>query len=182
MRIGLIASGLNVQPLVKAIDEHPELWDVHRMRTEHPQSPHHDLSDIWIRYNAWENWKGDRLKFNSDHESVWYPASSVLPVKPLIFEVMHLMQGERLGGIFITKIPSGKDCKPHIDQGWHSRYYEKFAVQLKSNSEQAFQFEGEKLVTAPGDLFWFDNAYKHWVTNPTNEDRMTLIITLRRSH
>lgn len=176
MKIQLLSSGVNVAPLLWALQEHPELWDQHTARTEHPSSPHHGLSDIWARYAA----PGEDPK--GPHESIWYEAANLLPVRELVYPMLAAFGGTRLGGVLITKIPAGKECKPHTDPGWHARYYEKFAVQIQSAPGQEFCFEGESLVTRPGDVFWFDNAHLHWVTNPTPYDRITLIACIQKGN
>ncbi len=176
MKIQLLSSGVNVAPLLWALQEHPELWDQHTARTEHPSSPHHGLSDIWARYAA----PGEDPK--GPHESIWYEAANLLPVRELVYPMLAAFGGTRLGGVLITKIPAGKECKPHTDPGWHARYYEKFAIQVQSAPGQEFCFEGESLVTRPGDVFWFDNAHLHWVTNPTRYDRITLIACIQKGN
>lgn len=159
----------------------PQLWDTIRHRTEHPQSPHREVSDIWVRYNPIENYEGDMQAFNAEHQPQWYPVASQLPEAVRIAnELLLQVTGVTLGAVLITKIPAGKQVYPHIDQGWHARHFEKFAVQVKGNSKQAFHFKDEDLITHEGDLFWFDNAYPHWVTNDSDEDRITLIVCIRR--
>ncbi len=173
MKIELVSSGMNVAPLLWALQQHPELWNQTPDRTTPADSPHYGLSDIYIRYGA------DPLDREA-HESVWYPAADVLPVRDLIFTLMSDLRGERLGGVLITKIPAGMQCKPHRDGGWHAGYYEKFGIQVQSAPGQVFCFEGESLETKPGDVFRFDNSHTHWVTNDTSHDRITLIVTLKR--
>lgn len=159
----------------------PQLWDAIRHRTAHPQSPHREVSDIWVRYNPIENYAGDMQAFNAEHLAQWYPVADQLPEAVRVAnELMAQVTGIDLGAVLITKIPAGKQVYPHIDQGWHARNFEKFAVQVRGNAKQAFHFANEDLVTRDGDLFWFDNAYPHWVTNPSVEDRITLIVCIRR--
>lgn len=178
--IRYITSGFDIDGSVKEISEHPELWNIYTMRTAEVGSPHRDVDDIWIRYNAWDNFRGNRIAFNEEHESVWYPSIEKLPsIKELVMDVMSYVRGERLGGVFITKVPAGKSVGKHIDNGWHSRYYDKFAVQLKSNTHQEFCFDNYELCSEEGDLYTFDNSKMHWVTNNSQEDRITLIITIR---
>jgi mannose-6-phosphate isomerase-like protein (cupin superfamily) len=170
----------DVRPLVEELEAAPELWDDFDLRTNHPQSPHREMSDIIVRYNARENFTGDRAAFNEEHEAVWWDAAKRLPsVFPIVFDLMRAAQGERLGMVLITKQPPGATCYPHVDNGWHARHYEKFAVQLASNSGQSFHVEDKSLVTNPGDCFWFDNSRPHWVLNPTDETRMTMIVCIR---
>lgn len=168
-----LAEGLPVAEMHRALLAQPELWDQNPGRTESKDSPHYGLSDIWARFAA------PGVNGGEPHRSVWYPSADLIPVRELVYPLMSMVEGEELGGVLITKIPAGKMCKPHRDLGWHARAYEKVAVQIAADPEQAFHFHDEHLVTEPGDCFWFDNFHEHWVTNPTNHDRITMIVCIR---
>lgn len=177
-----MSQGFPVSDALEQINAHPELWNLIQFRRVKDGTPHKVVDDIWVRYNAWRNFDGDHAKFNSEHDSSWYPAADDLPaIKDLAFGVMSMVRGERLGAVLITRVPPGGMVEPHIDGGWHAGYYEKFAIQLKGNDRQAFCFEEKKLVTHPGDLYWFRNDIPHWVTNDSDEERITLIICIRRN-
>jgi hypothetical protein len=46
------------------------------------------------------------------------------------------------------------------------QHYDKFAIQIDADPEtQAFHFEGHALRSEPGDCYWFNNHFTHWVTN-----------------
>jgi len=173
--IKLLQGNINVMPLHWSLKCNDGLWNRNKARTESTESPHHDLSDIWVRFSK------DGIEYQDiHHEAVWYPDMEKLDgLKDIIFSTMSYVQGESLGGVLITKIPPGKECKPHIDDGWHARHYEKFAVSIASHPSQEFCFENASLVTKPGDLFWFYNQYTHWVTNPSDEARITLIMSIK---
>ena len=176
----MVGQGFDVYPLIQEIDNNPFVWNRHKLRTETYGSPHTKISDIWVRYNDWSTFTGDINSFNSPHESVWYPVCDEIPsVKDLIEKVLEKIPG-KLGGVLITKVPPKGCIEPHIDVGWHAGYYEKFAVQLKGNKNQAFCFEDACLSALPGDLYTFDNSKLHWVFNNSDEDRMTLIICIKR--
>lgn len=137
------------------------------------------MSDIWVRYNDPRN-IGEH--FNDEHDSIWYPIADEVPgLRLLSLQVMSFVQGERLGGVLITRIPAGGSIKPHRDYGWHARYYEKFALQLKAEDGQAFCFEDEVLQPRTGDLYTFDNSKTHWVVNDSLVDRVTMIICIKRT-
>ncbi len=174
--IKLIHQGANVAPLNWALQEHPELWNQHKYRTENPTSPHYGLDDIWIRFGDPE-----RCLDGQPHLPYWYPSADVLGVKPLIYELFSMVQGDILGGALITRIPPGAACRPHIDPGWHATHYpDKYAIQIASAPGQRFCFEAESLETRPGDVFWFNNQSLHWVDNPTNYERITLIVCVKK--
>jgi hypothetical protein len=172
LKIRKLFDGVNVQPILWALQANPHLWNADDARTKPADSPHREIDDIWVRYQVAPFVEGP-------HESVWYPAARVLPVKRLVYALMSDLKGERLGGVLITRIPAGKQCYRHSDPGWHAGYYEKFAVQIQSAPGQEFCFDDEKLEARPGDVYTFDNSYDHWVTNPTPYDRITMIVAIK---
>ena len=165
----------DVGSLRDQLARNPDVWNRHKERTEAYETPHKAVSDIWVRY-------GDAPDACSrPHESHWYPCVTQIPAAwSLARRMYRLVGGKRLGGVLITRIPAGGEVKPHIDHGWHAAFYEKFAVQIAGNKEQAFRFEGESLSAETGESYTFRNDRLHWVTNPSAEDRMTLIICIRR--
>lgn len=177
MKIQRVASGVNVSSIHWALQANPQLWNEHTERTEDPASPHHGLDDIWARYGDPE-----RAKDGQAHDAFWYPVAELLGIKAICLDLMRTVEGVELGGVLITRIPAGKSVKPHTDPGWHARRYEKYGVQITSAPGQRFCFDGEELETRPGDVFWFDNAHTHWVTNPTQYERITMIVCVRKEH
>lgn len=175
-----LTSGLDVQPLVRQLADHPELWNQHTLRTCGDGTPHREVDDIWVRYNPWRNFQGDPQAFNDEHVSEWYPCIAAIPAAwRLCRKVMRMVGGETLGGVLITRIPPGGSVKPHVDHGWHAQQYAKYAVQIQGNTDQAFHFEDASLRPLPGDLYTFDNSRLHWVTNDSDEARITMIVCIR---
>lgn len=178
--ISFLEATFDVNPLRAQLEAKPHLWNQHRWRTEHARSPHREVSDIWVRYNSIEN---IGPHFNDPHESVWYPVIEDLPAaRSLSEQMMQVIGGQKLGGVLITQVPAGKQVYPHIDAGWHALHYEKFAIQVAGTMDQAFCFEREELCALPGQSYQFNNQERHWVRNESDEDRITLIICIRRSH
>lgn len=183
--IRILHHGANIAPLIQQLDAAPELWDENIFRTETPPgmpvpSPHQKISDIIVRFNDWANWTGDRTAFNEEHESVWWGPYDKLPyIQPLVFDLMRMFFGERLGMVLITRIPPHCNVGKHVDMGWHARHYLKFGVQIKAAPGQKFCYEGYSLETKEGDVFAFDNSKVHWVENPTDFERITLIVCIR---
>lgn len=175
-KLQLLGSRLPVTKLQQELEANPALWDANTLRTAHPDSPHHGLSDIWARYAP------PGVDSSLPHTAIWYPAATAaLPsLQPICERILCAVGGSVLGGVLITRIPPGGECRPHIDKGWHAGHYEKFAVQVKSAPGQTFNVEELSLETSPGDLYTFDNSYLHWVLNPTAHERITLIVCIRR--
>lgn len=171
-----------IESLRKELEASPEVWNEIRYRTrEYPNSPHREIDDIWVRYNPLKNFRGDWSEFNGPHVSEWYPVARKLPSAGILAcELAVKTRALALGAVLITRVPPGAQVYPHVDGGWHARHYEKFVIQIASAKGQTFNFEGESLDARPGECYWFDNSAPHWVLNPTSEERISLIVCVRR--
>ncbi len=175
---------LNTEPLKKALKSKSSLFGQYPMRGE-GDSPHSEMKDIWVRYNDVKPFleSGDFSKFADEHDSIWYPAYYELPeLKELIFKVMSEVNGERLGGILITKLPPKGKIKRHTDSGWHADYYNKYYVPIENYKGSIFGFESGIIEPEQGEVYQFDNSKPHWVENNTNEDRIAMIICIKGEH
>ena len=174
MNIKLLHSGLDVNPVLWQIRQNPQLWNVNTGRTASPESPHHGLDDIWLRFVAPE-----LCATGKPEDCVWY-TDKLGCANVFCYFLMSMISGDELGGVLITRIPPGGRVKPHTDTKWHARRHQTFGIQIASAPGQVFCFEGESLETKPGDVFWFNNQHTHWVDNPTPHERITLIVSIRK--
>src|SRR6185295_6575277 len=102
-----ISDGLDVTPLLTAIQRQPDLWDRHTIRKTRPGSPHVQMSDIWVRFRPISELTSPE-KFNEPHFAEFYPAWYALPeMASIVFRIMAQVKAVYLGGILITKIPPG---------------------------------------------------------------------------
>jgi len=138
---------------------------------------HNDMTDIWVRYNDISNF-GEH--FNDEHTSVWYPIITQIPeVLPIVMGIMQGCHGERLGGVLITKLPAGGRIEPHIDEGWHAEYYQKFYVAIQNDKGCLFCWDDMTVEAEVGEVYEFDNSVNHWVENNSDRDRIALIVCIK---
>lgn len=172
-----IAENLDVSSIVGSLQRNPQLWDEHNERRVFEGSPHSQMVDIWARF-------GDISvgfeKLREPHDSIWYESSNLIDgVREIAFHLMALVQGERLGGILITKLDAGKEIMPHVDKGWHAEYYEKLYVSIKSPKGSKFCFEDGVIESNAGDVYLFRNDRLHWVKNDSDEERITMVVCIK---
>lgn len=173
----LIASGVDVLPLLHALQLQPDLWNVHNLRTTHPQSPHQQVEDIWIRFNEIPE---SIETVVDDKECVNYPAFYVLPqVRPIIFDLMRRVEGEQLGRVLITKLAPGKEITPHEDGGAPATFYARYHCILQNFPGSIFRCGDEVVTMQPGSVWWFNNELTHSVVNNSADDRLTMICDVR---
>ena len=176
-----LAEGIDVLPLAFALRAKKHLWNQNTLRTAHPQSPHQQVDDIWLRFQDTAEYEktGSARSIVDGHESINYPALAELPqARSLIFSLMARVEGERLGRCLITRVPPGHVITPHVDGGDHAAYYERFHIVLQSCPEALFRAEDEVVYMAPGECWWFDNGQEHEVWNEGSVDRVHLIVDI----
>lgn len=170
-----LAANINVNPLLHKIQLHPELWNQNTLRTTHPLSPHQQVDDILLRFQEAQD-----ASVIDEHETVWYPAWSVLTeAHEIVFNLCRVVKAERIGRILISRMAPGKEIAPHVDGGSCSDYYTRYQLPLQSLPGVIFECGEEKVQMRSGDVWHFDNKNTHSVVNHSADDRIALIVDLR---
>jgi hypothetical protein len=177
-----IAEGIDTIPLQLELQRNPGLWDRETYRRY--TGPHNGMVDIWARFRDLEQYRkeygDDYSHFTDEHESIWLPPYYTLPaLKPLVFGLMTRVEGERLGGVLITKLPAGGKIKPHVDSGWHASHYDKYYIAVKNEPGALFCWDNETIHAKTGDCYMFRNDLSHWVNNDSVDERIALIVCIR---
>lgn len=175
-----LAVNVDVGPLRHQLAAHPELWGQHGAR-RCDGSPHAGSADIWARYRAIDELTSPAA-FGEAHRSVWYPAAAMLPaVKAIGCELMVRPQilASALGGVLLTRLPPGGEIKPHVDDGWHARFYEKIYVAVQNGPGAVFGWPSGEVRAEPGEVYWFRNDVPHWVVNGSDDERISMIVCVR---
>lgn len=175
-----IHSFLDVEAVQKELRDNRHLFGEFSARKK--SGPiHADMDDIWLRYGDIREMvkTGDYSKIADEHDSIWL--QDLPECKRLCFEVMSMVDGERLGGVLITKLPPGGKILPHSDSGWHASYYDKYYVPIENDAGAILGFEYGNIEPDYGDVWAFDNSYTHWVLNNSQEERIAMIICIKQS-
>lgn len=181
-----IATGINGMPLLLAIRRRPELWREDTYLRDYPQGPFAAMESIMLRFPVkrvadTEEALREALSFDQ-HENIDYPAYAQLhEARPIIRDLIHAVQGERLGRVMVNKIAPGGRIYPHADTPAHAEYYSRFHVVLDSSPGVVFRCDDERVYMATGDVWWFNNKLEHEVINNSANDRIHMIVDVRTS-
>lgn len=176
-----ICAGIDVLPLLRQVEAHPDLWNEHRNRTGFKGSPFTGTSDIWLRYRI-RSELVEASDFKVPHFSSNYPAWHILSAaQDIAFDLMRTVRGVHLGGVLMTKIPPGVAVKPHDDRGsWHAETMNcKIYVPIMANEDCINYCGDDALVIRAGEAVSFDNLVTHSVENNGATDRITLIVCFK---
>lgn len=172
-----IAENLDVIPALNAIAQQPELWNQNALRTQHPGTAHAEVNDIWLWFNSID----DQVAVVDDRETIPYAGWWNLPqVRQIVFDLMRRVEGVRLGRVLITQLPPGKRILPHVDQGAPAEFYTRYQVALRSLPGCLFHIGEETAQFRSGDVWMIDNKTEHSVENNSCDDRIALIVDIRR--
>ena len=182
-----IAEDADVMPLLLAIRRRSELWREDTYLRDYPQGPFAEIESIMLRFpvktvHETEEELKNHLSTYDQHENIDYPPYKLLPeARPLIMALMARVGGERLGRCMINKIAPAGRIFPHVDTKSHTDYYSRFHIVLQSQPGVAFRAGAESVHMKTGEVWWFDNAQEHEVTNNSADDRIHLIVDIRTS-
>lgn len=186
-----LATGANVAPLMLAIARRPDLWAEDTFLRNYPQGPFGEVESIMLRFPVKLEgltekkialYKKNRLPGFDQHESIDYPAYSVLTeARQLVMNVFTAVAGERLGRVMINKIAPGGHIFPHADTPEHCEYYSRFHVVLQSEPGVEFRCGDETTYWETGSVFWFNNKLEHEIWNHSKTDRIHMILDARCS-
>ena len=187
----LVGINFNVLAYMAQLNAHPELWEQGRDFRKVPRyngqlSPHRESQDIWVRHQNYEDLgeydtEAGRESIMKPAISEWYPESLKLPAAIDMAEAVCKHLGAiQLGGHYVIKVPPGKKVYPHSDWSWHSTYYNKYMVILKTQPGVVFGWERSgNLIPVTGDLWNFENDTNHWVYNDSDEDLLIATFSVR---
>ncbi len=175
-----IHSGLDISLALKELQDNCHLFGELEHRGQ-PGSPHAQMKDIWLRYGDTTQLieTGDYSILGGEHDSVWL--KDLPHCKRLCYEVMSMVDGERLGGVLITKLPPGGAILPHSDDGWHANYYDKYYIPIQNGPGAIFGFDDGIIDPDCGDVWGFNNSYTHWVKNNAKTDRIAMIVCIKQN-
>jgi hypothetical protein len=177
-----LAQGINMTPLMVQIQRQPELWKADTYLRDYPQGPFEDVETIFLRFPPCSVSELERST-RDQHECVWMDGALHLPsARGLIFSLMGTVEGERLGRVMLNKIRPGGRIFPHADTPVHANYWDRFHYVVKSQPGVVFRCGEEQAQMTTGDVWWFQNAIEHAVTNNSADDRIHLIIDIRTQH
>lgn len=185
-----LATGVSVTPLLLAIarlHKSHGVWKEDTYLRDYPQGPFTEIESIILRFpprtvcETEEALRAHEANFDQ-HENVDQPVFKALPeARPLVFNLMAAVEGERLGRVIINKIAPGGRIFPHADTPAHAEYWDRFHVVLQSAPGCKFRCADEEVHMPTGSVWWFNNRLEHEVVNNSAVDRIHMIVDIRTS-
>lgn len=174
-----LCSGVDVAPLLSALERKPFLFDQITARQSTPGSPHRYTKAVFLR---WCQTQTVEAAF-TEIPAIDYPALAELPEAfPLICEIMKQAESRELGRVLITDLASGGVITPHPDEGTVADYYERFHLPLQSDDGNWFfshlpKSKAREVVhMQPGEIWWFNHKRVHELENRSHRPRLHLIV------
>lgn len=169
-----IAEGVDVLPALHALALNPDLWDENTLRTTHPDSPHQDVSDIWVWFNDPSEDVPNAIQTQP------YRAWTVLhPLRPMVLDLMRRVDGVQLGRVIVSKLAPGKGIPNHVDEGAPAEFYSRYHIALQCLPGAMMTCAEEHLNMRSGEVWKVNNRVEHSVFNNSADDRIVVIVDVR---
>lgn len=176
MNFERIATGLDVGPLLAALDAHPGLWGEITARQSYPGSAHRDTECIFVRgpsaFTA-DDYFNDLGAFDFP-----LPETIRMEVDSLVNSLSACIGILEYGRVLIVNLHPGGVLDTHIDEGLYAEHYSRFHICLRGNEEpftSSLTVEGVSAFMQPGEAFWFDHRKWHSASNIGTRPRIHLI-------
>lgn len=174
-----LMANINIVPLAVQIARQASLWKADTYLRDYPQGPFGDTETIFLRFppaSVSELERGQK----DQHECVWMDGALHLPAaRQMIFNLMATVEGERLGRVMINKLRPGGRIYPHADTPVHAEYWDRFHIVIQSLPGNVFRCGDETVGMRTGEVWWFQNAIEHEVTNNSADDRIHMVVDIR---
>jgi Aspartyl/Asparaginyl beta-hydroxylase len=164
-----LISNINVNPLLDQLQNNPHLWNESDLWTRGKEgSAIYNTDNIILRFNKSPGWDKEAFTILSAAQEI-------------VFNLMHVIPGEHLGKVVITKLRSGEIIADHIDMmpPGVPPYFQRYQIPLSVSPGVIFKCGDEEVYMKPGEAWWFDNQVTHSVTNNSNEDRISMLADIR---
>ncbi len=170
-----LTEGVITMPLLHVLARNGQWWDADRKRTTFDGTPHGQVSDIILRFGL------DNENVGDDLEAANRDVMRQLPgAMSMALDVMRLVNGSRLGRMVITKLGPGKKILPHADVvGEYADYYTRYHVVLQGLPGSLFTCGDETVNMRTGEIWYFDAASEHFVSNNSSDDRIHMLVDVR---
>lgn len=172
-----LATGVDVAGLGLLIAQKTDLWNVHRLRKDYPDSPHVEIDDIWLRWNKVDHSRPEKVVDELDVLN--YPGWYELPqARQIVLNLMRAVECDRLGRVMITRLAPGGRIGKHMDQGGYAGYYKRYHVAIQVLPGALFACGDEQVQMLTGEVWWFNAYLPHEVANNSADDRITMIVDM----
>jgi hypothetical protein len=169
-----IAENVDVTPVLLALTINDDLWDENTLRTQHPGTAHANVNDIWLMFN---DATGEVV--NDTQVKPYRAWDTLKPLRALILDLMHRVNGVQLGRCIVTKLSVGNTIAPHVDSGAPATFYTRYQIVLQSLPGALFHIGEETVNFRTGDIWLINNREKHSVVNNSSDDRIVCIVDIR---
>lgn len=184
-----LGSNIDVMPLLLALhrfDKSNDVWKADTYLRDYPQGPFGDTESVILRFPPRSVLETEEAlkEFEKidQHENVDQPIFKLFPeARPLVFNLMAAVQGERLGRVMINKLKPGGKVFPHADTPIHAEYWDRFHIVIQSLPGNAFRCGDETVSMKTGEVWWFNNKLEHEVVNNSADDRINMVVDIRTS-
>ena len=154
-------------------------WNWMNIRRLNLKTDHYQVEDIILRYQK-VTYPMTVKNFYEDMDCVDYFVQDYFP--KTIKLIASLFEGKSVGRIVIAKLKAGAHVTPHKDEGKYCEAHDRFHLSIITNEKVFVTCDNQTAHIPKGTIWWFDNKKTHEVKNLGFQDRVHIIVDVKRAH
>lgn len=168
----------NVLEIAEILKQFDSEWSNYTFRQNNYFVHRHTSTILITEFDA-ISWESETYKQNSvlgfDYKPVLNNKKLLDLVVP-IFDYLRIIHDGEIAKSMFVKLRAGKNIDEHSDAGLYLSMAKRHHIPIITNDEIWFYVDGLKKNLRQGEIWQIDNSKLHKVENPSNQDRVHLIV------
>lgn len=168
----------NVLEIAEILKQFDSEWSDYTFRQNNYFVHRHTSTILITEFDA-ISWESETYQQNSvlgfDYKPVLNNKKLLDLVVP-IFDYLRIIHDGEIAKSMFVKLRAGKNIDEHSDAGLYLSMAKRHHIPIITNDEIWFYVDGLKKNLRQGEIWQIDNSKLHKVENPSNQDRVHLIV------
>ena len=168
----------NVLEIAEILKQFDSEWSDYTFRQNNYFVHRHTSTILITEFDAID-WESKTHKQNSVLSFDYKPVlnnKKLLDLVVPIFDYLRVIHDGEIAKSMFVKLRAGKNINEHSDAGLYLNMAKRHHIPIITNDEVWFYIDGHKKNLRQGEIWQIDNSKLHKVENPSNQDRVHLIV------
>ena len=168
----------NVLEIAEILKQFDSEWSDYTFRQNNYFVHRHTSTILVTEFDAID-WESETYKQNSVLSFDYKPIlnnKKLLDLVVPIFDYLRVIHNGEIAKSMFVKLRAGKNINEHSDAGLYLSMAKRHHIPIITNDEVWFYIDGHKKNLRQGEIWQIDNSKLHKVENPSNQDRVHLIV------
>ena len=163
----------DIIPIKNILNSFNDEWLINTHRQDQPDKTHQYTQSVFVKITV-GNWE---LKKKLATVNVCRNKELLDFTLSIVDELEKYHNGKAATVMYVKLLPE-KNILKHKDSGEYLENVRRHHIPIETNEEVLFYVDDEGINMKPGQCWEINNVKTHYVTNPSNKERIHLIVDI----